>query len=79
MTCPAEWYFAPESLVAVSLFYKDIDSFVQTIRETRPFTDNPLGILTASPSQLAARRRAAARRPPGTSTCRPIRRAVLRI
>jgi TonB-dependent receptor len=40
----AEWYFAPESLVAVSLFYKDIDSFVQTIRETRPFTDNPLGI-----------------------------------
>ncbi len=39
-----EWYFAPESLVSVALFYKDIESFVQTIRETRPFTDNPLGL-----------------------------------
>jgi TonB-dependent receptor len=39
-----EWYFAPESLVSVALFYKDIDTFVQTIRETRPFTDNPLGL-----------------------------------
>jgi TonB-dependent receptor len=40
----AEWYFAPESLLSVALFYKDIDSFVQTIRETRPFTGNPLGL-----------------------------------
>ena len=39
-----EWYFAPESLLSVALFYKDIDSFVQTIRETRPFTGNPLGL-----------------------------------
>jgi TonB-dependent receptor len=39
-----EWYFASESLLSVALFYKDIDSFVQTIRETRPFTDNPLGL-----------------------------------
>jgi iron complex outermembrane recepter protein len=39
-----EWYFAPESLVSVAVFYKDIDSFVQTIRETRPFTGNPLGL-----------------------------------
>jgi TonB-dependent receptor len=40
----AEWYFAPESLLSVALFYKDIDSFVQTISETRPFTGNPLGL-----------------------------------
>jgi TonB-dependent receptor len=39
-----EWYFAPESLLSLAVFYKDIDSFVQTIRETRPFTDNPLGL-----------------------------------
>jgi iron complex outermembrane receptor protein len=39
-----EWYFASESLVSVALFYKDIESFVQTIRESRPFTDNPLGL-----------------------------------
>ncbi len=25
-----EWYFAPESLLSLALFYKDIDSFVQT-------------------------------------------------
>lgn len=40
----AEWYFAEESLLSVALFHKDIDSFVQTIRESRPFTDNPLGL-----------------------------------
>jgi iron complex outermembrane recepter protein len=39
-----EWYFAPESLLSVALFYKDIESFVQTIREVRPFTGNPLGM-----------------------------------
>jgi TonB-dependent receptor len=39
-----EWYFADESLLSVALFYKDIDTFVQTIRETRPFTGNPLGL-----------------------------------
>ena len=39
-----EWYFAEDSLLSVAFFYKDIDSFVQTIRETRPFTGNPLGL-----------------------------------
>jgi TonB-dependent receptor len=39
-----EWYFAPESMLSAAVFYKDIESFVQTIRETRPFTDNPLGL-----------------------------------
>lgn len=39
-----EWYFAPQSLVSLAFFYKDIDSFVQTIREDRPFTGNSLGL-----------------------------------
>jgi TonB-dependent receptor len=40
----AEWYFANEALLSAALFYKDIGTFVQTIRESRPFTDNPLGL-----------------------------------
>jgi TonB-dependent receptor len=40
----AEWYFANEALLSVALFYKDIGTFVQTIRESRPFTDNPLAL-----------------------------------
>jgi TonB-dependent receptor len=40
-----EWYFAPESLVSVAFFYKDIDTFVQTIRTTnQQFSANPLGL-----------------------------------
>lgn len=39
-----EWYFAPEALFGVALFYKDIDSFVQTARETGPFNQNPAGL-----------------------------------
>jgi TonB-dependent receptor len=39
-----EWYFAPESLISVALFYKDVDQFVQTLRDQRPFTDNPYGL-----------------------------------
>ncbi len=40
-----EWYFAGESLVSVAFFYKDISTFVQTIRETgQLFSDNPLGL-----------------------------------
>jgi len=39
-----EWYFASESLLSAAIFYKDIESFVQTIRESRPFTGNPLGL-----------------------------------
>jgi TonB-dependent receptor len=37
-----EWYFAPESLLSLAVFYKDIDSFVQTSRETRPFNTSGL-------------------------------------
>ncbi len=39
-----EWYFAKESLLGVAFFYKDIASFVQTIRATGPFSANPLGL-----------------------------------
>jgi iron complex outermembrane receptor protein len=39
-----EWYFAPESLLSVAFFYKDVDSFVQTLRDQRPFTGNPYGL-----------------------------------
>ncbi|MGH8174856.1 MAG: TonB-dependent receptor, partial [Steroidobacter sp.] len=39
-----EWYFAEESLLGLALFYKDIKTFVQTIRETGQFSDNPFGL-----------------------------------
>lgn len=39
-----EWYFADESLVSLAVFYKDIGSFVQTIRATGNFSDNPFGL-----------------------------------
>jgi TonB-dependent receptor len=39
-----EWYFAEESLVGLAFFYKDIETFVQTIRETGQFSDNPFGL-----------------------------------
>jgi len=37
-----EWYFAEESVLSLALFYKDIDSFVQTSRETRPYSTSGL-------------------------------------
>jgi iron complex outermembrane recepter protein len=40
-----EWYFAQESLVSLALFYKDIGTFVQTVRATgQDFSANPLGL-----------------------------------
>ncbi|WP_369062093.1 TonB-dependent receptor [Caulobacter sp. 73W] len=33
----AEWYFARGALVSIGFFYKDIDTYIQTLRETRPF------------------------------------------
>lgn len=50
-----EYYFAEESLVSLALFYKDIGSFVQTIRETGSFSDNPFGLPdSAAYAQCAA-------------------------
>lgn len=42
-----EWYFAEESLLALALFRKDIDSFVQTISRNIPFTQTGLPIQQA--------------------------------
>jgi len=39
-----EWYYAQEALFSVALFYKDIETLVQTVRQTIPFTGNPLGL-----------------------------------
>lgn len=46
-----EWYFAPESLIAASLFYKDIDGLidVQTRTETRTFPRQADGVLVTAP------------------------------
>ncbi len=35
-----EWYFAKESLLSLALFYKDINSLVETVRTTAPFSAN---------------------------------------
>jgi TonB-dependent receptor len=37
-----EWYFAEEALLSLGLFYKDISTFVQTSRETRPYNTSGL-------------------------------------
>ncbi|HBK47352.1 MAG TPA: TonB-dependent receptor [Xanthomonadaceae bacterium] len=33
----AEWYFQDSAMLSLGLFFKDIESFVQTTREVRPF------------------------------------------
>ena len=45
-----EWYFAPESLVSVGLFYKDIGTFIQTLRTEIPYnqTGLPLSLIPAN-------------------------------
>jgi iron complex outermembrane recepter protein len=37
-----EWYYAPESVVSVGLFVKDVKTYIQTLRENVPFSS--LGI-----------------------------------
>ncbi len=39
-----EWYFADESLLSLAVFYKDIGTFVQTVRQTGNFSSNPFGL-----------------------------------
>ncbi|MBU2418290.1 MAG: TonB-dependent receptor [Alphaproteobacteria bacterium] len=39
-----EWYFAPESILSLALFKKDINSFVANDTVTAPFTGNALGL-----------------------------------
>ena len=50
-----EWYFNEGAMLGLGVFYKDIDSFIQVTRETRPFTtsglsDDVLAGTGASPS-----------------------------
>lgn len=33
-----EWYFAPESLISFAYFYKDIDTYIQILRQDLPYT-----------------------------------------
>jgi TonB-dependent receptor len=40
----AEWYFTEGGLLSGAYFVRDIDSFIQTVREDRPFTGNSLGL-----------------------------------
>jgi TonB-dependent receptor len=40
----AEWYFARGALLSAAVFYKDIDSYVQVVRQTGDFSANPLGL-----------------------------------
>ncbi|WP_058833499.1 TonB-dependent receptor [Luteimonas abyssi] len=37
-----EWYYGDGALFGVGLFYKDIDTYVQTVRETRIYADSGL-------------------------------------
>ncbi|MEZ5961824.1 MAG: TonB-dependent receptor [Hyphomonadaceae bacterium] len=39
-----EWYFSEGGILSLALFHREIDSFVQTVRETGPFTGNPFGL-----------------------------------
>jgi iron complex outermembrane receptor protein len=45
-----EWYFAPESLISVGLFYKDIGTYIQSLRTELPYnqTGLPLSLLPAN-------------------------------
>lgn len=39
-----EWYFQEGALLGLGFFYKDIDSFVQNARETRPYSSSGLPV-----------------------------------
>lgn len=45
-----EWYFAKDALISVGLFYKDIKTYIQTLRTSIPFvqTGLPLTLLPAN-------------------------------
>jgi iron complex outermembrane receptor protein len=52
----AEWYFAKDALLSVGLFYKDIDSYIQTSRISQPFSGlGPAGQPAGRPGRLGQR------------------------
>lgn len=46
----AEWYFSPGSILSVGYFYKDIETYIQTLQRLIPFTETglPLELLQGS-------------------------------
>ncbi len=40
----AEWYFTEGGLLSVAYFVRDLQAFIQTVRDDAPFTGNPLGL-----------------------------------
>jgi TonB-dependent receptor len=46
----AEWYFAEESLLSVALFYKDIETYIQELRENIPYNQTGLPLEWVPPS-----------------------------
>ncbi|MDO8295939.1 MAG: TonB-dependent receptor [Caulobacter sp.] len=48
-----EWYFAKDSLLSFALFYKDIDTYIQTVRESRAFGTTGLPLSLLPPGQDA--------------------------
>lgn len=48
-----EWYFAKDSLLSFAVFYKDIDTYIQTLRESKPFGTTGLPLTLLPPGQDA--------------------------
>jgi iron complex outermembrane receptor protein len=42
-----ELYITPETMMGFAIFYKDIDSYVQSVRETRPYTTTGIDVAYA--------------------------------
>ncbi|MHC9086971.1 TonB-dependent receptor [Luteimonas sp. RIT-PG2_3] len=49
-----EWYFGEGALLSVGAFYKDIDSYIQTSRETRPYSTSGLPVSLLPPGVSAS-------------------------
>ena len=44
----SEWYFAEDALLSAALFYKDIGTYIQNLRETRPYNTTGLPLAACS-------------------------------
>ncbi len=50
----AEWYFAEDALLAATVFYKDIESFIATDTVSRSLTDEEVSIIRNDPEWAAS-------------------------